>query len=225
MKTFFKKISELIKNNYWLQPLLLVALVFALVFGISQFSSLATFFEKLFATKEYPTTCEEVTYTEAITKWEATDNDTADTADDTYILLIGSTDCAACQTLYPILNDYLEINTQFEVDYINVAEDTNYVGEYFFLDVFQWFPIGSTYDKNTTYYEDKTLTSDSYDVLESNVTAYGASDYFSNSFTALETPSILFIENGEISRIWVITNIETGSEAFTQIGTFLNDLN
>lgn len=225
MKTFFKKISELIKNNYWLQPLLLVALVFALVFGISQFSSLATFFEKLFDTEEYPTTCEEVTYTEAVTKWDATDNDTADTADDSYILLIGSTDCAACQTFYPILNDYLAINDQFKVDYINVAEDTDYVGEYFFLDVFQWFPIESTYNKNITYYEDKTLNSDSYDVLESDVTSYGSTDYFNNSFTALEVPSLLVIEDGEISRIWIVTNISSESEAFNQVGTFLKDLN
>ncbi|MDD3383654.1 MAG: thioredoxin family protein [Bacilli bacterium] len=111
MKEFFGKIKKTIKNNYWLQPLLLVLLVFVLVFSLQGVPSLVETVKGWFNPTSGCKSCTTATYDSAITATEG--------SDDTYVL-VTQTSCSACESFYPVVNKFLATYPDYKIYVIDV---------------------------------------------------------------------------------------------------------
>jgi len=111
MKEFFGKIKKTIKNNYWLQPLLLVLLVFVLVFSLQGVPSLVETVKGWFNPTSGCKSCTTTTYDSAVTATQSTD--------DTYILVTQAS-CSACESFYPVVNKFLATYPDYKIYVIDV---------------------------------------------------------------------------------------------------------
>ncbi len=94
------KIKKALENNYWLQPVILVALVFALIFavqGITSSAKAAKIEKEANAGKPCPH-CTTAVYGDVISLIES--------GKDTYVLITQET-CASCEKAYPIIEKFI----------------------------------------------------------------------------------------------------------------------
>ncbi len=130
MKKFFKKIRDYVRNTAWIQPLLIVVVIFLVLFLLSPIKNGIS---KLWTSITTSSNMKTITYQEYVEKV----NDSKD--DDKYIFVFTQKNCEVCPQLYPIMNDYLKATKKtrdFEIYSVNLTTKTK---------------------NNATYYKDKTL--------------------------------------------------------------------
>ena len=135
MKNFFSAIGRFLKNNYWLQPLLLVVIVFVLVFSLQGFDTVINSIRNWISPNSKCSACSSQKYDKAMSKInEVGDNEAV-------YLLVYEDDCEACKNIYRNLNTYIKANnlTVYSVN-IGIKEE-------------------KTFSEAVTYY-DSTLSAD-----------------------------------------------------------------
>lgn len=128
---FFKKIGlfvwkyisiawNYIKENAWIQPIAIVALIFGLVFGTQ---GVINGVEKIKANIEEK---EKTSAKDLFTK--ITMKQALDKIDDKkdFVLFIGSRDCYHCQDFKPILNKYVSTSKRNDIFYIDIGDPSDY---------------------------------------------------------------------------------------------------
>lgn len=123
IKHFFSKIKEFISKNYWLQPVLLVAIVFAVVFSITGISDLFSTVKGWFTPNA--DTCK------LCTSYKTSQYDVFDTAinaatdeQEPVFIVITQDNCGSCSTLYPLLNRFLDANKDITVYQLKIEYDS-----------------------------------------------------------------------------------------------------
>ncbi|MDY4787796.1 MAG: hypothetical protein SO253_00595 [Bacilli bacterium] len=110
------RIKHMLRTNYWLTPLLLVSLVFAIVFGISKIPDLSNTIQGWFEGKITLKEVRKVSYDEYLTLKSENDG--------TLYVVVGQESCEACKELYPVLDKFLKANNnenQFNIIQIDVS--------------------------------------------------------------------------------------------------------
>lgn len=105
------KLKENLKNNYWIQPLLLVALIFVIIFAL-QF--IPKWRANWVAAHTNPTGCDK-----CVTATLKDVNDHIAKNEDFYVFITQET-CANCAGAYPIVNKFLTSYPQYKVYLIDV---------------------------------------------------------------------------------------------------------
>jgi thiol-disulfide isomerase/thioredoxin len=113
MKSFWEKVTKLLADNYWLQPVLLVSLVFVLVFSLQVVPGIVNTIQGWFETNEECQECEFVNYTTVAGEITRSNN--------TYVL-ITQKGCAACQAFYPVVDRFLAANPDIRLLVIDIEK-------------------------------------------------------------------------------------------------------
>lgn len=113
MKSFWEKVTKLLADNYWLQPVLLVSLVFVLVFSLQAVPGIVNTVQGWFETNEECENCEFTTYADVAGEITRTSN--------TYVL-ITQKGCSACQAFYPVVDRFLEANSDINILVIDIEK-------------------------------------------------------------------------------------------------------
>jgi len=136
---FFKKIGlfiwkwlkvswNYIKENAWIQPIAIVVLIFALVFG---FQGIVDGIEKIKASSETEKKGKDIF--DKLTMKEVREK--LDNGDD-FVLFIGAHDCIHCQDFKTVVNKYIRSNEGKMIYYIDIHDssdttiDTKYLTEW-----------------------------------------------------------------------------------------------
>lgn len=126
---FFKKIWAIIckyskvtwnyiKENGWLQPILIVALIFALIFG---FVEIKEGIEKIKASNEQKEKSKRDVFDKLSMK-EVTDK--LNNGDD-FVLFIGAHDCVYCEEFKSVVNQYINSNPGKMIYYIDIHDTSD----------------------------------------------------------------------------------------------------
>jgi thiol-disulfide isomerase/thioredoxin len=113
MKSFWEKVTKLLADNYWLQPVLLVSLVFVLVFSLQAVPGIVNTVQGWFETNEECEECEFVNYTTVAGEITRSSN--------TYVL-ITQKGCAACQAFYPVVDRFLAANPDIRLLVVDIEK-------------------------------------------------------------------------------------------------------
>jgi thiol-disulfide isomerase/thioredoxin len=113
MKSFWEKVTKLLADNYWLQPVLLVSLVFVLVFSLQAVPGIINTVQGWFETNEECEECEFVNYTTVAGEITRSSN--------TYVL-ITQKGCSACQEFYPVVDRFLAANEDIKLLVIDIEK-------------------------------------------------------------------------------------------------------
>lgn len=100
---FFRNIWRYIMTNAWVQPILIVALIFAIIFGLTGIPSLVDNIKNMF--DENKDSSIKRKYSEAIDIdefYELYDGNKS------FVIVFGEDDCANCKTLYNKINSYMK---------------------------------------------------------------------------------------------------------------------
>lgn len=186
MRKVFGYIKKFFAKNYWLQPVLLVAAVFLLVFSIQWATELFTNISDELSGKDKCNTCTDVSFADAMEEAsEATD-------DAPVFVLVTTDDCAECVTVYTYIDRFLRAHPEYKVFRIEIQEnaDETQVGK-------------EVYDDETLTKEKlDTLKMDVYDFLKYSDERVESSERPSASTStdfALTTPTLIrFGKNGTI---------------------------
>lgn len=130
---FFKKIGlfiwkyvkiawNYVKENAWIQPIAIVALIFGLVFGVQ---GIIDGVEKIKANAAEKETTSKDLFTKLTMKQTLDKID----ADHDFVLFIGSRDCYHCQDFKPIINKYIATSTSAnkpEIYFIDIGDTSDY---------------------------------------------------------------------------------------------------
>jgi hypothetical protein len=113
MKSFWEKVTKLLADNYWLQPVLLVSLVFVLVFSLQAVPGIVNTVQGWFETNEECEECEFVNYSTVAGEITRSSN--------TYVL-ITQKGCAACQAFYPVVDRFLVANPDIRLLVLDIEK-------------------------------------------------------------------------------------------------------
>ena len=113
MKSFWEKVTKLLADNYWLQPVLLVSLVFVLVFSLQAVPGIVNTVQGWFETNEECEECEFVNYTTVAGEITRSSN--------TYVL-ITQKGCSACQEFYPVVDRFLAANPDIRLLVVDIEK-------------------------------------------------------------------------------------------------------
>jgi hypothetical protein len=113
MKSFWEKVTKLLADNYWLQPVLLVSLVFVLVFSLQAVPGIVNTVQGWFDTNEECEECEFVNYSTVAGEITLSSN--------TYVL-ITQKGCAACQAFYPVVDRFLVANPDIRLLVLDIEK-------------------------------------------------------------------------------------------------------
>jgi hypothetical protein len=113
MKSFWEKVTKLLADNYWLQPVLLVSLVFVLVFSLQAVPGIVNTVQGWFETNEECEECEFVDYTTVAGEITRSSN--------TYVL-ITQKGCSACQAFYPVVDRFLVANPDIRLLVLDIEK-------------------------------------------------------------------------------------------------------
>ncbi len=154
MSRFFGFIKKFLSKNYWLQPVLLVAVIFALVFSIQGITNLVEKIGNSISGEGKCTDCKDITYEqlEGLLE-EATDENPV-------VVLVTTDDCAACENVYKKIGAFLKIK--------------DYKGYQFFRIEIQENEEKTQVGKEV--YDDETLTKAKLDALKMNIFEWLKSD-------------------------------------------------
>ncbi|MGI6377775.1 MAG: hypothetical protein ACOX0I_01710 [Bacilli bacterium] len=114
MKKFFAAIGQFLKTNYWLQPLLLVVIVFVLVFSLQGFDSVIESIKNWISPHSKCSECTSLKYDKAKARVQALEKDKA------IYIFIYEDKCDACKTIYKKFNTFIKAN-KIDVLAINVG--------------------------------------------------------------------------------------------------------
>lgn len=147
MSRFFNYIKKFLSKNYWIQPVLLVAVIFALVFSIQGLTTLIEKIGNSLSGEGKCTDCKDITYEQLETVLEET------TDAEPIIVLITTDDCATCQNVYDKLEAFLNIDEykDFKIFRIEIQENEEET------------QVGKE------VYDDETLTKAKLDALKMNI--------------------------------------------------------
>ena len=118
MKKFFKKISDYIKKAAWIQPLLIVIVVFLVLFLLGPITECTKNVWNSISTNSNMKTIKYSEYVEKV-------RDSGE--DDKYVFVFTQDDCDHCKSFYPVMNNYMKKykdNTDFEIYSINLTTKT-----------------------------------------------------------------------------------------------------
>ena len=107
-----------IKENAWIQPIAIVALIFAVVFG---FNSIVNGIEKIKENAAAKEAEEKDVFTKLTMKQV---RDKISNGDD-FVLFIGSHDCVYCQSFKKVLNKYINSSSRKDIYYIDIGDTTD----------------------------------------------------------------------------------------------------
>lgn len=113
MKNFWDKLTKMLADNYWLQPVLLVSLVFVLVFSLQAVPGIVDTVQGWFETNEECENCTFTTYDEVAGDITRSSN--------TYVLITQAS-CLACKEFYPIVDRFLAANEDIEILVIDIEK-------------------------------------------------------------------------------------------------------
>ena len=147
MSRFFGFIKKFLSKNYWLQPVLLVAVIFALVFSIQGITNLVEKIGNSISGEGKCTDCKDITYEQLEGLVEEATNDNP------VVVLITTDDCAACENVYKKISAFLDMKDYkgykiFRIE-IQENEEKTQVGK--------------------EVYDDETLTKTKLDALKMNI--------------------------------------------------------
>lgn len=116
VKAFFAKIGSYIKNSAWIQPILIVIVIFAILFSLNPLTeAIKTGWTKLTTVNKMET----ITYQEYIEMVQNQDED------DKMIIVFSQSDCPNCPTFYKSVNEYLKSddykNADFKIYNVNLS--------------------------------------------------------------------------------------------------------
>jgi len=119
----FGKVRDYIKNTAWIQPLLIVVVIFLVLFllnpiknGISDLWNNITTYSKM----------ETITFEEYTQKIEAA----KDKEDSKILVVFIANDCDHCDAMYPVMNKYIKERTYgFEIYSVNLSTKTKNNGD------------------------------------------------------------------------------------------------
>lgn len=101
IKAFFAKIINYIKNSAWIQPILIVVVIFALLFSLNPLTqAIKSGWTKLTTVNNMET----ISYKEYIEKVQAQDED------DKMVIVFSQNSCPNCPLFYKSVNEYLKAN-------------------------------------------------------------------------------------------------------------------
>ena len=129
MKKFFATIGRFLKNNYWIQPLLLVLIVFILVFSLQGFDSVINSIRNWISPNSKCSACTSMKYDKAKEKLAAIKDEEA------LYVLVYEDDCEACKNIYQKLNNYIKANglTVYSIN-IGIKKENSLTGEVTYYD-------------------------------------------------------------------------------------------
>lgn len=146
MNRFFGSIKKFLSKNYWIQPVLLVAVVFVLVFSIQGITNLVNDISDKLSGKDQCNTCTDVSYSDVEAKIE-------DATDEIPVfVLITTAECSSCVDVYTRLDRYVRNNPQYQVFRIEIQEAPS-----------------EEQTGNETIYDDETLTEAKYEELRMSI--------------------------------------------------------
>lgn len=127
---FFKKVGlfiwkylkicwNYIKENAWIQPIAIVALIFGLVFG---FQGIVDLVDKVQENRETAKNEKKNKYT-TLTMKEAEDK--LSSSDNDFVLFIGSHDCSHCLNFTKVINKYIE-STGEKIYYVDLGNSVSF---------------------------------------------------------------------------------------------------
>jgi len=145
MSRFFGSIKKFLSKNYWIQPVLLVAVIFALVFSIQGITTLVEKISDSISGEGKCTQCKDITYEQLEDKVETATNDSP------VIVLITTDDCAACEVVYKKLDVFVKNNPEYKIFRIEIQENEEKT------------QVGKE------VYDDETLTKAKLDALKMNI--------------------------------------------------------
>ena len=105
---FFRNIWRYIMTNAWIQPILIVALIFAIIFGLTGIPTLIDKIEELFddSVDNKIKNQKKIDYDDFIEMYNN---------DETFFVIFGSDECSACKTLYKDINTYMKDSSHKEI--------------------------------------------------------------------------------------------------------------
>lgn len=201
---FFKSIWRYVKQNAWIQPILMVGLIFAIIFGLTAAPDAWDTVKGWFTTDS-----EEPQHVEELGGSDSKDGESAEGTkdlikmfedDETFIVIFGGTDCSLCKSFNKsVLNVYLDSDQGKKYrDDIYYYYSNQYI-EY----------INSVYEDDgkdaaqdlVDIYEDKLMTSyyiPAYEEFEGNEYSTMSTVGDEIEFYSAETPAILYVVDGEV---------------------------
>lgn len=176
--SILKPVKKYISESPWIQPFLIVGLIFAVIFSLTLFKdggAINTWFNNIFNKQ----TCEGCTPTTLDTI------DTKISGNESFILIFTADDCSACTSAYPIFNRYLSDNKDQPFYTINVTSKT---------------------DEKTgdLTYNDSKLTQEKLNKIGETVDTYLRSENRDNDLTLegsdhyFQTPTIVLFKDGKV---------------------------
>lgn len=212
IKAFFNKIGDYIKNTAWIQPLLIVIVIFVILFSLSP---LTEAIKKGWTKITTVNKMEEITYGEYVEKVK--DQGSKENSED-FIIVFTRNDCDQCPDLYKAMNTYLKSdeykNADFKIYNVNLSLKSSKVkinGTKYaqYKDKTCGLAISPTENDNNIIYKDyvnyldqriEAFVSDGVgaDVTYSDLSTLSSSD---SAYTYVGTPLIMWYSNGMETRI------------------------
>lgn len=148
MKRFFGAIKKFFAKNYWLQPVLLVAIVFILVFSIQGFTALFNNISDQLSGKDKCNTCTDVSFDDVM-------DEVADATDEAPVFVLITTDeCAECVSAYKYIDRWLRANPDYRIFRIEIQENDEKT------------------EVDNPVYDDETITKEKLDTLKMDIYDY-----------------------------------------------------
>jgi len=209
VKAFFGKIKNYINNTAWIQPILIVIIIFVVLFSLNPITE---GIKKGWAKITAINNMEKITYQEYIEKVEAQ----AKGEEGNFVVVFGQSECEDCPVLYKSMNEYLKnASDDFDVYYVDLSTklfkvEINDVEYYQYKDKTLGLVNPTNGAKQNIIEKDYLLQLD--DRIDAFVKSFGDTSYddittsLSNAiensdYTYINTPIIVWYKNGLETRI------------------------
>ena len=219
---FFRNIWRYIMTNAWIQPILIVALIFAIIFGLTGIPTLIDKVESWFddSTDNKIKNQKEIDVDEFFELYEGNES---------FIIVFGEDDCANCKSLYKTINTYMDdddhkelVGKDVKIYFMNITDlledvekDYDDHGEDFIEEKRKSWWLGKKLDRSNFEYLEE-LGNVLYDGYKDILSSYNGNDEYSTdeeysnsgySYYPIQTPTTVFFtkdldDNAEHSRMF-----------------------
>lgn len=207
MKKFFRKIGDYIKNTAWIQPLLIVVVIFLVLFLLNPITTGIKNLWNLITTRNNMETVSYKEYVETIKDsanayevyYNDHDGDMTDYKDQKYIVVFTQKNCEHCDEMYDLMNTYLKSsynNGDFKILNVKLTTKTS-KGELVYKDKTMGKADGSVDD----YVK---LLDQRIEDFATDAEGYNSSDFSTvtdSVYTYVSTPMFIWYVNGMEVRI------------------------
>ena len=206
VKAFFKKIGAYIKNTAWIQPILIVIVIFVVLFSLNPITeAIKTGWNKLTTVNKM----EKISYSEYVEMVKAQDEDSED-----FIVIFTAKDCEICADLYDCVNEYLKSdeykNAEFKIYNVDLSTRSaktkiNGVKYVQYKDKSLGLLASPTESKESILAQDYLRQLD--ERISDFVASFGDESYTGlnaasdDSYTYMTTPTIIWYQNGLETRV------------------------